>query len=104
MIATQKSLLKFIKNNKEENFQELTNIIENEKIIDNKYDFKSFLHLISKISNNHYIFLGFHEKIEQLLSNYRNQMQNYFTNDEIFNIFKSNKRILLYLFDEKIIK
>ena len=27
-------------------------------------------------------------------------LSNYFTNDEIFNIFKNNKRILLYLFDE----
>ena len=103
MMAIQKKLLKFIKKNKEGNFQELTNIIENVKIIDNKYDFKSFLHLISKISNNHYRFLGFHEKIEQILSFYRNQIQNYFTNDEIFNIFKNNKRILLYLFDEKVI-
>ena len=30
-------------------------------------------------------------------------LSNYFTNDEIFNIFKNNKRILLYLFDEKVI-
>ncbi|KAK8849291.1 hypothetical protein M9Y10_018660 [Tritrichomonas musculus] len=103
MTRIQKGLLKFIKSDNESDLQELTNIIQNEKSIDDKYEFKSFLHLISKISNNHYRTKNFYDKIDQILSFYREQIQTYFTNNEIFNIFKSNKRILLFLFNEKII-
>ncbi|KAK8841958.1 hypothetical protein M9Y10_026914 [Tritrichomonas musculus] len=103
MKKIHKMILKYIKEGSETNLQSLSNEIENEKIINDKNEFKSFLHLICKISNNHYKSQSFHAKIEQILSFYRNQILNFFTNIEIFNIFKNNKRILLFLFDEKII-
>ena len=98
----QKKIFKYIKKGMETNFQSLTNEIENDQIMNDKNEFRSFLHLIIRISNNNRS-QNFHVKIEQILSFYKNQILNYFTNDEIFDIFKNNKRILLFLFDEKII-
>ena len=41
--------------------------------------------------------------MERVLQLFRNDMKKYFSNSSLFNIFKSNKRILLYLFEEQII-
>ena len=103
MKKIQKKILKYIKEGSKTNLPSLNNQNENEKIINDKNEFKSFLHLICKISNNNYRSQGFHAIIEHILSFYRNQILNFFTNNEIFNIFKNNKRILLFLIEEKII-
>ena len=61
----------------------------------------SFLHLILKISNNYHCKRAFFNKIERIFLYYKDQITTNLTNFEIFNIFKSNKRILLFLHDQK---
>lgn len=75
-------------------------------ICNNKNNLMEFLLLISKISKNHNRSpdsTSFISKIERIISKYQNEILKYFTNMEIFNIFKGNKRILLSLFEKQIL-
>ena len=63
----------------------------------------SLLHLISKIGNNYHSFANFFSKIERILLFFKEDIPKYFSNSEIFNIFKSNKKILLFLIEQQII-
>ena len=105
MKKIQGSLLQFLEsqNNSEENYQLLFNLIGEQKILDSKYKFTSFLHLISKVSNNHYRDSDFFNKIDHILKQVNGSIAKYLTNTQTFNIFKGNKRVLLYLIEEKII-
>lgn len=93
-------LLDFEKN-VEEKYQNLKNIFD-DKIRNDHKIIKSLMHLILHISNDHNRTEGFFKKIEQILMLFKDDLQKYFTNSELFNIFKSNKRILLFLIEEKI--
>ncbi|KAK8883271.1 hypothetical protein M9Y10_045922 [Tritrichomonas musculus] len=102
----QDALLTFLENeiNTEEDFQKLILIINKQKIINDKHEFTLFLHLLSKISQNHYRNPDFISKIKRILKNFEKDIKKNLTNSEIFDIFKGNKRIILFLFDEKILK
>ena len=101
----QTIILEFINNeeNEEFNFSELIKEIENQQINFHKNEFKAFLYLIFKISNHHNRATNFFEKIERILLHFKKEIQEYFKNDEIFYIFKNNKRLLLFLFEEKLL-
>ena len=90
-------------NEKEENIQIIIQYINDKKIVKSKNDLKSLLHLISKISNNHCQNQNFYPKLLMIIKTYENEIKSKLTNFSIFNIFKSNKRILLFLFEEKIL-
>ena len=104
MKKIQEQLLLFIddEKNTEENFQNLKDIFINTKIKDNRYELVSLLHLILQIGNYHYRFNNFFSKLEQIITFFKEDIKNYYSNSEIFNIFKSNKRILLFLVEEQI--
>ncbi|KAK8853809.1 hypothetical protein M9Y10_016352 [Tritrichomonas musculus] len=87
----------------EENFHILKDKFNNTKISDSQYGLLSLLHLISKIMNNHHRFPNFFSKIERILQFFKEDIKKYFSNSEIFNIFKSNKRIHLFLIEQQII-
>ena len=101
----QENFLDFLENveNIEESFNNLKIKFENMKIRDNKHDFRLFLHLISSISDNHFRSPTFLDKIERVLQHFKDDIKNYYSNSEIFNIFSQNKRILLFLIKEEII-
>ena len=72
----------------------------------NQYKFdnvelKSFLYLIMNISNNHHRVASFYTKILNILQIYKDQIMQMFSNEDMFNFFKGNKRIILYLIEEK---
>ena len=90
--------------NYDENFENLETIINNTKIRDKKHDFLLLLHLILKIGNNHFRNSDFFNKIDRILQIFKEDITKYYSNYEIFNIFKSNKRILLFLIEQKLIK
>lgn len=72
-------------------------------VIQNDYQkFKFLLYLIAKISNSQQK-SDFYSKIEIILNLLKDRIQNQFSNSKIFNIFKCNKRIILFLLEEKII-
>ena len=95
----EENLLNFIdeKSESDNNFQIFVDMLDKQKIIENKQEFKSFLYLLVQISNNYHQYPGFYDKIDKILSNYKESIQKYFQNSEIFHIFGRNKRILFFL-------
>lgn len=83
-------------------FKNLQKYLNDIKIKNQKHEIRTMLHIISKISSNHHRSNDFISRIEQLLKSFSKEMK-MFTKSEIFNIFKGNKLILLFLFKEKII-
>lgn len=76
----------------DEKFENIMKLLD--KIHENKYELKSLLFLIVNISNNQYRTANFFSKIERILIVFKDYLKMYFSNSEIFHIFKSNKRIL----------
>lgn len=101
----QLSIRNFLDNDEddEENFRILTTIFKDQYIHDNKHKLKLLLHMIVEISNNYHRSSNFFSKIEQILLIFKEKITFFYSNWEIFNIFESNKRILLFLIEEKII-
>ena len=102
----QQKILTFIENesNEEENYQNLVSLINNQRIQSNSHYLKSVLYLIIKIANNYHRYSNFYEKLEKILLHLKNNIKQFFSNQEIFKMFKRNKRILLFLIEENIFK
>ncbi|KAK8876102.1 hypothetical protein M9Y10_006288 [Tritrichomonas musculus] len=97
-------ILQYLNNNCDEtDFNDLINNFKTQKVAENKNELKLLLHLICEIADNCHRSLNFFNKIDQILKFFENEMKQYFSNYSIFNIFKSNKRLLLFLFNEKIL-
>ena len=105
MKEIQENILNFLEEEArtDENLLLIEDKLNNSIISDNHYILLSLLHLISKIGNNHYRFPNFFSKIEKILLIFKEDIKKHFSNSEIFNIFKSNKRILLFLIEQQII-
>ena len=101
----QDNILNFLdkSDDNEENYQIITDIFEYQKINENIQKIKLVLKLLLKIAKNHHHETDFYAKIFKIILYFENQIVNYFSNMEIFNIFKNNKRILLFLFKKKMI-
>lgn len=81
----------------------IIHILEDECISKNTYLFRDFLCLISYISNYHQKTKFFWEKIDFILSYYKKEIKENFSQSTFFNIFKNNKRILYFLFNSNIL-
>lgn len=84
-------------------FQSFKEILIEQGILHKKQKLKSVLLLILNIYNKHQRSSFFFSKIEQIFVYLEKTIKNTFTNEQIFTIFSSNKLILLFLFDHKII-
>ncbi|KAK8871744.1 hypothetical protein M9Y10_007484 [Tritrichomonas musculus] len=83
-------------------FQNLIDNLNKQKTEKNHAKFEEFLQLITSIAHYHY-YENLFMKIFQILQYYKNLIMLTFSNLEIFNIFQRNKKILLFLFENKII-
>ena len=101
----QDLLLSYIdgRDDSEIDFHFLINHFENQEIRENPDEFKALIHLLLRITNNHYRYRGFFKKIEQIILYFQNDIKQTFSNTEIFNLFKNNKRIVLFLIKNNII-
>lgn len=99
------ALLKYIdeEDNSEENLANLTTLLENQHIKEERGELKILLTIISSISCYRHRLSHFFTKIETLLKMYKEEIKNYYTNREIYDIFQESKRVLLFLLNEKII-
>lgn len=95
----------FIENEDDEqsNFETLKKVIKDNIKSDDADGIQSFLNIIIKYSDNHQRNIGFFDKIEQILIFLKNDIKTNFSNQSIFHIFKSNKRILLILIEHDIL-
>ena len=100
MKDVEENILTYIDENNQKSF---FNYLNEQKIAENKQIFKSFLYILVHISNNYHRTKNFYDKIDQILIKYKISIQTFYKNSEIFHIFKSNKRILLFLKEEKIL-
>ena len=104
MKQIQENLLYFLED-EEADSDQITFLEDEEQMIRaDKCYLKEFLHLISKISNYHHRSKDFIIKTEKIILKFEQEIKKYYTNFDIFNIFKGNKRILLFLFERQIIK
>lgn len=99
--SIQDALLSYI--DEENQDDELYHRLIELKIHEDNDNFKAFLYLISKISNTHYRSHEFYNKIDKLLHNFKNEILKNYSNPAIFDIFSSNKRIILFLIQSNII-
>ena len=99
----QEKLLNFINDeeNVKENFYFLNKVFESIKIRDDQHKLRLFLRLLIKITNHHHRCSNFYSKIEMILESFKDNIKK-LPNTEIFDLFKSNKRILLFLIEENI--
>ncbi len=102
----QKLLLHFIDCdiNIEENVENFFNFINDQHVANDIYEFRLLISLIMKISNNHYRSKNFFFKIEKILEYFKADIKSKYSNNEIFDLFKSNKRILLFLVKSNILQ
>ena len=105
MLDIQENIIYFLEEeaNIEDNFTILESKFNDTKISNSKYYLLSLMHLISKIGNNHHRLPNFFSKIERILLFFKDYIKKYFSNSKVFNIFRSNKRILLFLIEQQII-
>ena len=72
------------------------------KVKINKEKLRFLLRLISEISQNHHRFPYLITKIEHILNNFFDIIKTTFSSYEIFDLFKNNKRIILFLLKENV--
>ena len=103
MKSIQNSLLEFLEDESDgdDKYENFINLVSTQQIINDEHEFNALLRLINSIVNNHYRSRNFISKVERVLRQFKQGLQKYFSNSEIFNIFKDNKRILLFLLEEK---
>lgn len=98
----QVSLLNYI-NDCNTDFDDIETLFQTNKINEDINKTKDFLLLLSNASNNHYRNSAFISKIEKILVYLAKDIKQYFSNLEIYNIFKNNKLILLLLVQHQIL-
>ena len=84
----------------QENYDNLVSYINETNLGTNKTNLVETLYLILNISEQHNRGNNFISKIENLLLFLKNIINQQMTNFEVFNIFKNNKKILLFLFSK----
>lgn len=73
-------------------------------ILDNKHKLKELLVLLSNISNDHKHTRHFFTKFGQIFEFLKDNILHFFTNYEIYDIYRMNKRILLQLNQQNILE
>ena len=100
----QKCLLEYLDNEiSESEYLNLINFFQDQIINSKIQEAKETLQLLLNIINNHHRTPNFWSKIDKFLLNFKDSLKQTLSNFEIFDIFKSNKRILLFLIKESII-
>lgn len=102
----QQNTLDYLSNTTEndgDSYQIIVHTINKLQFAQQKNDMIEFLHFLVKISNNYHRHPLLYKKIEKILELIKKDMKELLSETKIFDIFKSNKKLLLLLFEEKII-
>ncbi|KAK8836221.1 hypothetical protein M9Y10_039853 [Tritrichomonas musculus] len=89
--------------NVEEHFENLLKICDDQNIKNDSNEFGLFIHFVFNIADNHFRTKDFFFKIEKILLIFKDIFQNSLSDDIILSISRSNKRIILFLFENKFI-
>ena len=97
------SLMEFFDNSENIETKTLIKDFEKQENIKNKEEIISVLHLLSQIADNHHWLPNFLDKLRNIIHYLIQEIKSQITDFEIYKIFKNNKRVLLMLFEQKII-
>ena len=86
-----------------DNKNNLIKFINSQKIQENRVEFEHFLRLLLVLTEHHHRQQNFLDKIEQIISNFSNNIKQNFSFHEIMDIFYNCKQILLILIKNKTI-
>ena len=86
-----------------DDFQNFVSFIQDNQFDKNPDEIRSLLHIIHKVFSYHKRNAIFSDKIYKILLYYSDKIRQTFSNLDIFRIFKNNKLILIFLFENKII-
>lgn len=105
MRKIQNALIRYIESDyhEDELFTKLIKLLKELEIPKNHMEFSEFLHLLSNISSHHPRGTGFFDKIFKILQQLKKDIKSNFSDSLIYNIFKENKRIVLFFIEEKIV-
>ena len=103
---TVKVLLEYVEEeeNVEENFENFLQVLKDQQVHEDYHEIKEILFLINNISNNQQRTNNFYNKIERIIEFLKKDISKKLKNSEIFELFKNNKRLLLFFIEERIIK
>ena len=106
MTKIQNTLLGIINKDKgkEMDSQEIIIFLNELKICKNRQEFKSLLHLLSILYENHHQQQENMVFIEKIIINYKDYILKNFQNCELYTIFRNDKKLLLYLIQSQILK
>ena len=101
----QKYLFEFLdkKEQTEESFQNLSKLVSSHNF--NTNEIKPFISSITNIHSNRHRSESFNEKIFQVLSLFLDKLKekNHYSNRSLFNMFKNDKGILLFLIEQEVL-
>lgn len=102
----QSSILQYIDSeyNFDDYYKKLIQIFNTQKIGNNPSVLQQIVKLIFKIMQNHRRTKNFYEKFGKIVNYFKKDILKNFSNQAIYNIFYRNKRLLLILIEEKILK
>lgn len=106
MKTVEESLQNYINpenEDEESDFSKFSKMIDGNKIREDKNKLIPFLHLLISISKHQHRCKHFFDKIEKILLFLMEDIKKFLTQIEIFDMFKSSKRILLFLVNQKVI-
>ena len=97
-------LLRFLEDY-EINNADLEIIFKNIKIdlTNDKEEMIHLLQLLTSISNNHHRYRNFNDKVKQIFEFFKEEIKQTLSNLELFDIIKSNKILLIFLFEKRIL-
>lgn len=94
----QLALLKYLDENDDgQNLSNLTSELRKLNIGENQQDLDDFLRLLSHLASYHHRTENFFPKIVNLLSEFKEEIANYYSNEEIFSIFQHVEPIIILL-------
>ena len=100
------AILEFLENSDDDNLSELNHLVDivtNQHLEGDLEEMKDFLKIIKNISDNHHRHLNFMNRINNILQQFKDKIKQTLSNDEIFEIFRSNKIIVLFLLKSDIL-
>ena len=88
----------------EDEIQELTKIFDDQDIFNNPIEMYGLLELLFNIGNNHHQTTDFFKKLGLIFHYLIKDKQLPISSAEIFDLYKTNKRLLLFLFEQKVLQ
>ena len=88
----------------EENYENLKLLFNDIKIHDDPHKIKPTLYILASKVNNHYRKTPFFAKIERILNLFKEDMTKYFSNLEIFNIFRKTSVSFYFFLKKKLLQ